>query len=76
MSQLSSLFAMMVRTQDRLDANTPELSDEERQAFFGHLSHEEREQAADLFWSCETPQQREAIYETLRQWLAEYARSN
>lgn len=65
-----------MREQDRLEANTPELSDEEQAAFFGHLSPDEREQTADLFWACETPAKREAIYSVLRGWLAEYARSN
>lgn len=76
MPNLSALFATMVREQDRLDANTPELSAEERASFFGHLSQDEREQTADMFWQCESPEQREKIYAVLRGWLAEYARSN
>ena len=53
---------------DRLIVNTPELSDRERQWFFGGLSESEQGDLADLFWQCATPEQRQAIYRILREW--------
>jgi len=76
MSQLSSSFATLIRDRDRLEANTPELTNEERQAYFGHLTHDQREQVADLFWRCANSSQRQKIYDVLRGWLAEFVRLN
>lgn len=53
---------------DRLIANTPELSDRERDRFFGGLAESEQDGLADLFWQCETPSQRQTIYQILREW--------
>ena len=52
----------------RLTGNTPELTDADRANFFGPLPPQEQEQLADLFWQCETPEQRGIIYGELRQW--------
>ena len=76
MSQSSSYFATLIRECDRLTANTPELTNEERQAYFGHLTHDQREQVADLFWRCADSAQRQKIYSVLRGWLAEFVRLN
>ena len=71
MSQLTSQFATAIRETDRLTLNTPDLSDDERDSFFGHLTANQRGQVADLFWACETPEQRERIYNQLRRWAVE-----
>lgn len=55
----------------RLIGNTPDLSDADRRNFFGPLPDAEQEQLADLFWQCETPEQRQLIYTELRRWWSE-----
>ena len=71
MSSLASIFATHIRETDRLTLNTPELSDSERVLFFGHLTEDQRNQTADLFWRCESPEQRKRIYNQLERWVVE-----
>lgn len=56
---------------DRLTGNAPELTIQEAEQFFGGLSVDEQEQAADLLWACESPEQRNLIYAQLRAWYTD-----
>lgn len=58
-----------------LTSLTPELSDEERSAMFGARSEDELAQIAMMLMDV-TQRQREIIYDALRGWMSEYARSN
>lgn len=54
-----------------LEGNTPELSDAERTALFGGLTQAEQADLANLFWQCETPEDRNLIYAEVRRWFTE-----
>ena len=59
-----------------LEGNTPELTDQERERLFGCLPPGEQADLANLFWQCETPDQRRIIYRELRGWWLEAMRAN
>jgi hypothetical protein len=54
-----------------LEAITPELTDQERERLFGCRTPGEQADLANLFWQCETPEQRRTIYQELRGWFVE-----
>ena len=58
----------------RLIDNTPELTDAERERLFGPQDRDGQEHLADLFWACQSPEQRGIIYSALRGWFVDMIR--
>lgn len=47
---------------------TPELSNTERERLFGSLPLSQQADLTNMFWKCETPEQRQTIYGAMREW--------